>query len=56
MKEWFKLQGRKVRNRVRAFRKSEAWDTFLGVFWALVAFELITKYWPVAVALALGVI
>lgn len=29
----------RLNNRLRAFRRSHAWATFLGVFWALVIVE-----------------
>jgi hypothetical protein len=41
---WIEQRVRAVRNRVRKWRRSPAFDVFLGVFWALVAVELISRF------------
>ena len=38
---WLRLQGRKIRNRVRKWRRSAAYNTFIGVLWALVVVEVL---------------
>jgi len=37
---WIERRARAVRNRVRKWRRSPAYDTFLGVLWALAVFEI----------------
>ena len=44
MMKWIERRVRAIRNRVRKFRRSPAYDTFIGVFWALMAVELISRF------------
>ena len=44
MRVWLERRVRAIRNRIRKFRKSAAYDTFIGVFWALVAFEALKLF------------
>jgi len=44
---WLERRVRAIRNRIRKFRKSSAYDIFLGVFWALVAYRLLEIFTPI---------
>ena len=44
MKIWLERRVRAIRNRIRRFRRSPSYDIFLGVFWALVAFEAVKLF------------
>jgi len=36
-----------IKNRIKAFRNGPAWNTFLGVFWALVLVRTVEILLPV---------